>query len=163
MKRILLLLLLFVIICVPGYAEGTDDAKQIALDLKEINYRYESGLSYAKFSELYGDAYVKIRRFEDAHPGSELAEKAKSAAEPYADARAVWKSTLSTKTEKYKSFDVMAHQNRLKNKYPDIEDRVEFTKVEDYPRELWTYRSTLSALFKIGLERITEFENMIKE
>lgn len=161
MKKIILLCLLMLLMTVPVYAAEVDDAKQVVSDLKEISYRFESGISYAKFNELYSDVYVKVRKFEDTYPNSELSKLAKEAVEPYGDARDVWKSTLSSRTDDFKSLDVLVHKKRLMEKYPGIGARVETIKINNSKLEVWSYRSTLSVLFEIGSERTKELEDKI--
>lgn len=163
MRKILLLCLLVMLICVPAYAAEVDDAKQIVSDLKEISYRYESGLSYAKFNELYGDVYVKVRKFEDAYPGSELVSLAKAAVEPYGDAKDVWKSTLGDKTKDYKNMSTMIHKNELMKKYPGIDERIkkDTLTLGNKTGPVWNYNSTIGTLFNIGSDRTKELQDKI--
>lgn len=163
MKKVMLLCLLMLFVCLPVYAAELDDAKQIVNDCRDMNYRFESGLSYNKFNESYSDIYVKVRRFEDAYPGSELTKLLKDALEPYGDAKDVWKSTLSDNTANFKNMSVMAYKNKLEQKYPGIDLKIkkDILTVGERTGPVWNYQSTLSVLFDIGNQRIQDIGKQI--
>lgn len=155
MKKILLLCLLAILVCVPTYAAEVDDAKQIVSDLKEISYRYESGLSYVKFNELYGDVYVKVRKFEDAYPDSELVALSKMAIEPYGDAKILWGLMLPRNDKFDKMIAAEKCRPELEKRYPDMDKQVEKIGVR------WDGDSTLRLLLSYASYRTKELQDKI--
>lgn len=155
MRKIILLCLALLFLCAPVYASEMDDAKQIVSDLKDISYRYEAGLSYNKYSELYSDVYVKVRRFEDTYPGSELVKSLKDAVEPFGDARKLWRLILTFDDKAGKMIATEKYRPELEKKYPEMNAQVEKIGVR------WDGDSALSWLFRYGNKQTKDIESKL--
>lgn len=66
------------------------DATALVTMLKEMGYRFEAGMTWGKFSEIYNDMYVKQRVFREKYPDTSIDRELTRLVQLYTDIKGMW-------------------------------------------------------------------------
>lgn len=158
MRRIVILLFILLILSSTCLAQDSSqgqeerDLKQLISALREIDYRFDVGITYPKYNELFSNAYVMNRRFRDNYPNNNLLGKLNDAITVYEDLNSVWYDKVQ--------YNIIALPNsttkNLKQKYPDLQQYIRNNMFGG-----WHPDSAIRGLSYIGRHRINVLEQII--
>lgn len=98
MKKMILVLFAIILFSNVCYAGEKEDFQAWYEKSKEIQYRFEVGISYKEYEQLVSDLHVGLRKLEDRYSASQYLDQSKNVIRSYREYRSAWDYELSGKS-----------------------------------------------------------------
>ena len=139
--------------------QESQDALSLVTKLKEMGYRFEAGMTWGNFSEIYNDMYVKQRIFREKYPDTPIERELTRLVQLYTDIKGMWDPS----THRYAGMVYRNEIQYLKAAYPGIEKEIPKDWLGNWNHYMDVVRNLLRRTNKLTDNVIQAYKNSYEQ